>query len=137
MNHRFARLFSVMTVCSFLAVIGCSSVNVALDPTSIQNRERFRQDYRACQEIAETYDLSGDIATNSVLGAAVGATTVAGIATAIAGTVLMPAVPFIVAGGALGGGFGGGMTKSKENAARETILSDCLKDKGYKTFRAQ
>jgi hypothetical protein len=125
------------TVCSLLAITGCSSINVAIDPTSIKDREQYQQDYRACQEIAETYDLSGDTAANSVLGAAAGATTVAGIATAVAGAVFLPAIPFIIAGGALGGGLGGGLTKSKENEARGAILSNCLEDRGYKAFRAR
>jgi hypothetical protein len=127
----------MMTVCSLLTVTGCSSVNIAIDPKSIQDREQFQQDYRTCQEIAETYDLSGDVAANSALGAAAGATVVAGVATAIAGAVFLPAIPFIIAGGALGGGVGGGVTKSKESAAHESILSDCLEDKGYKAFRTR
>ena len=120
-----------------LLVSGCaSSVNVAVDPASIKDRARFNQDYKACQDIAKTYDLSNDTGTNAAMGAAAGAVGVAGIATAIAGAVFAPAIPFIIAGGAAGGGLAGGMTKQKESEARENILSECLSERGYKAFGA-
>ena len=120
-----------------LLVSGCaSSVNVAVDPASIKDRARFNQDYKACQDIAKTYDLSNDTGTNAAMGAAAGAVGVAGIATAIAGAVFAPAIPFIIAGGVAGGGLAGGMTKQKESEARESILSGCLSERGYKAFGA-
>ena len=76
--------------------------------------------------------MSGDTGKNAALGAAAGAVGVAGIATAIAGAVFLPAIPFIIAGGVAGGG----MTKQKENEARENILSNCLTERGYKAFGA-
>jgi len=116
---------------------GCaSSVMVAVDPGSIKDKAKFDQDYKLCQEIAKTYDLSNDTATNAVLGGAAGAVGVAGIATAIAGAVFLPAIPFIIAGGVAGGGLSGGITKQKESEARENILSGCLTERGYKAFGA-
>ena len=116
---------------------GCaSSVTVAVDPGSIKDKAKFDQDYKLCQEVAKTYDLSNDTATNAVLGGAAGAVGVAGIATAIAGAVFLPAIPFIIAGGVAGGGLSGGITKQKESEARENILSGCLTERGYKAFGA-
>ena len=120
-----------------MVISGCaSSVNVAVDPASINDKAKFDQDYKACQDIAKTYDLSNDTGSNAAMGAAAGAVGVAGIATAIAGAVFAPAIPFIIAGGAAGGGLAGGMTKQKESEARENILSGCLSERGYKAFGA-
>jgi hypothetical protein len=114
---------------------GCAtSINVAVDPKSISDRSKFDADYKECQQIAETYDLTKDTQTNAVLGAAAGSAAVAGIATAVAGAVFAPAIPFIIAGGAAGGGLGGGLTKSKESEAREKIMGQCLNSRGYQSF---
>jgi len=128
-------------ICAMLSVAtlvaGCaSSVNVAVDPGSINDKAKFEQDYKLCQDVAKTYDLSQDTGTNAALGAVAGAVGVAGIATAVAGAIFAPAIPFIIAGGAAGGGVGGGMTKQKESEARENILSNCLTERGYKAFGA-
>ncbi len=118
-------------------ISGCAStVHVAIDPSSIKDRAKFDEEYKLCQDVAKTYDLSQDTANNAVLGAAAGGVAVAGIATAIAGAVFAPAIPFIIAGGAAGGGLAGGVTKTKETEARENILASCLGEKGYKAFGA-
>jgi len=116
-------------------VTGCAtSINVAVDPKSISDRSKFDADYKECQQIAQTYDLTSDTQINTVVGAAAGSAAVAGIATAVAGAVFAPAIPFIIAGGAAGGGLGGGLTKSKETAAREKIMGQCLNSRGYQSF---
>jgi hypothetical protein len=135
------KLISKKTICATLtlslALSGCaSSVNVAIDPSSIQNKTKFDADYKQCQDIAKTYDLSQDTGTNAALGAVAGGAVVAGVATAVAGAIFAPAIPFILAGAALGGGVTGGFTKSKESEAREAILADCLNQRGYKAFGA-
>ena len=122
-------------VLTALALTGCmSSVHVAVDPGSILDKKKFDQDYKLCQTVAKTYDLSLDTGVNAALGATAGATTVAGIATAVSGAIFAPAIPFIIAGAVMGGGTGGGMTKAKESRARENILTDCLTERGYKAF---
>lgn len=133
MKIQFKRLGAAVMVLSFLGACA-SSVTVAVDPGSIKNRAKFDEDYKLCQEVAKTYDLSSDTGSNAVLGATAGAVGVAGIATAVAGAVFWPAIPFIIAGGIAGGGLGGGLTKQKENEARENILSRCLTERGYKAF---
>ncbi|MEI6318269.1 MAG: hypothetical protein WCS09_07135 [Pseudomonadota bacterium] len=124
----------IMLISVFM-ISGCvSSVNVAVDPASIKDHAKFKEDYQACQDLANTYDLSSDTAANAALGATAGAVGVAGIATAIAGAVFWPAIPFIVAGGVMGGGVGGGITSQRESEARENIFSSCLNDRGYRAF---
>jgi hypothetical protein len=129
------KIATLLSVVMFIS--GCaSSVTVAVDPGSIKDKAKFDIDYKLCQDVARTYDLSGDTGKNAALGAAAGAVGVAGIATAVAGAVFLPAIPFIIAGGVAGGGVGGGVTKQKENEARENILSNCLTERGYKAFGA-
>jgi hypothetical protein len=128
-------------ICSLIAVAmlisGCaSSVIVAVDPGSIKDKGQFDKDYKLCQDVAKTYDLSSDTGTNAALGAAAGAVGVAGVATAVAGAIFWPAIPFIIAGGVAGGGVSGGLTKQKESEARENIMSSCLTERGYKAFGA-
>jgi hypothetical protein len=62
---------------------------------------------------------------------------VAGIATAVAGAVFWPAIPFIIAGSAVGGGAMAGHSKQKESKAREDILASCMTDRGYKAYTAK
>ena len=129
------KIASVLAAVMLLS--GCAaSVIVAVDPGSIKDKAKFDQDYKLCQNVAKTYDLSSDTGTNAALGAAAGAVGVAGVATAVAGAIFWPAIPFIIAGGAAGGGVSGGMTKQKESEARENILSSCLTERGYKAFGA-
>lgn len=119
-----------------LVISGCASTpQVVVDPKTIANAEKYDTDLKECQTIAATYDLSSKTAGSAAVGAVAGGAAVAGIATAVAGAVFWPAIPFIAAGTLLGGGTAGGLSKSKETAARENILSECLADKGYKTYK--
>ena len=114
---------------------GCSTtLNVAIDPASIKDKIKYNNDYDVCRQVAESYDLSGDTTKNAFLGAAAGGAVVAGVATAVAGAVFLPAIPFILAGTAAGGLTGGGFTKSKETSAREKIMAECMTQRGYKAF---
>jgi outer membrane lipoprotein SlyB len=123
----------VVSLILIISLIGCASgPQIVVDPKSITDNEKYTKDMEECQTIAQTYDLS--VESNAVLGAAAGGVAVAGVATAVAGAVFAPAIPFIIAGALLGGGAGGGMTKAKETKAREKILSQCLAERGYKTY---
>lgn len=115
---------------------GCASApQVAIDPKSIKDTAKYSRDMDECRAVASSYDLSEGAGKNAAVGAAAGAATVAGIATAVAGAVFAPAIPFIVAGGAAGGTAGAGMTKSSETAARESILAECMTERGYKAYK--
>ena len=128
------KLFPILILTTIIFQ-GCSTtLNVAVDPGSITDRIKYNNDHDTCRKVAETYDLSGDTTKNAAVGVAAGAIGVAGIATAVAGAVFWPAIPFIIAGGVAGGATGGGMTKSKETSAREKIMAECLTQRGYKAF---
>ena len=75
--------------------------------------------------------------TKTVGGAAIGTAAVAGIATAVAGAVFLPAIPFMIAGGLAGGGLWGASASKDEQEVREGVLTGCLSDKGYKVYGAR
>lgn len=119
-----------------LLISSCASTpQVVIDPRSINSEAKYQKDLNECYSIARSYDLSDSTNRNAVIGATTGGFTVAGVATAVAGSVFLPAVPFIVAGAIAGGTAGGGLTKSGETASRENILADCMTDRGYKAYR--
>lgn len=115
---------------------GCASApQVVIDPRSINSEAKYQKDMNECHSIARSYDLSDSTNRNAIIGASAGGVAVAGVATAVAGAVFLPAVPFIVAGATAGGIAGGGLTKSGETTSREKILADCMTDRGYKAYR--
>lgn len=116
-------------------VAGCASKpQVAVDPKSIGDVAKFNKDKDECTAVATTYDLGEKSTKNAVIGGTAGAVGVAGIATAVAGAVFLPAVPFIIAGGAAGATAGGGLTKMEETKVRENILAQCMSERGYKIY---
>lgn len=118
-----------------VALSGCASkLQVIVDPASITDETKYQKDMDECHRLAKSYDLSDTARTNALLGAAGGGIVVAGVATAVAGAVFLPALPFIAAGVAAGGLAGGGLTKSGETSAREKIWAECMKDRGFRTY---
>jgi len=122
---------------SMLSLVGCTSVNVVVDHSSIQNQARFERDAAQCRQLAESYDLKNDKVVSSLVGAGGGAVTTVGLASAIIGTLYVPSTPFMVAGTLGGGGLGGGWMSYKESAAQEKILTQCLIRKGYRAYSAE
>ncbi len=128
--------FSLLAV--LIALTGCASKpQVAVDPKSITDVQKYNKDKDECTAVAASYDLGEKAGKNAMIGGAAGAVGVAGIATAVAGAVFLPAVPFIVAGGAAGATAGGGMTKMEETKARENILAQCMTERGYKVYASK
>ncbi len=125
----FAVAASLVTACA-------SRPQIAVDPRSIANQAKYEQDLNECTSVAENYDLTEGTAKTAIVGAAAGGGAAAGVAAAVAGAIFWPAIPFI-AGAALVTATGsGGLVKVKEADARETILADCMTERGYKTFKA-
>ena len=115
--------------------VGCaSSPQLVYDPASIENQAKFEADQNACIEIARNYDLTGEKAGKAFAGAAIGGTAVAGVATAVAGAIFWPAIPFIAAGAAAGGGIWGSKVSKEEAAARNHILFQCMEKRGYDVY---
>jgi hypothetical protein len=124
---------TLVVLISFLS--GCASTpQVAVDPKSIKDVVKFEKDKDECTAVATSYDLSEKVGANTAVGAVAGGAAVAGIATAVAGAIFLPALPFIAAGTFFGGGLGGGLSKQEETQAREKILAECMTERGYKTY---
>jgi len=135
MMHIFKKVTATLLI---TALAGCSSgPQVVVDPKSITDTGKYKTDNAECTAIAKNYDLSGNAVANGVVGAAAGGVAVGGIATAVAGAIFWPAIPFIIAGSAVGGGAMAGHSKQKESKAREDILASCMTDRGYKAYTAK
>lgn len=86
-----------------LFITSCASNDqfLVVDPSTVKDEKKLDIDREQCIQIAAQFDLGGEVAGKAVAGAAIGSMAVAGIATAVAGAVFAPAMPFIIAGGAL------------------------------------
>lgn len=135
MSSKAIRLTACVLAISLIG--GCASrPQIAVDPRTVPNQAKYEQDLNECTAVAENYDLTEGTAKTAIVGAAAGGGAAAGVAAAVAGAIFWPAIPFI-AGAALVTGTGsGGVVKVKEAEARETILSDCMTERGYKTYKA-
>ena len=126
-----------MVISTFVTACASSTPRIAVDPNSIKDQAEYNKAYDSCLSLAKTVDLNDETVMKSVAGAAVGTAAVAGIATAVAGAVFAPAIPFMIAGGLAGGGLWGSSSSKEEKQAREVILAQCLSDKGYKVYGAR
>ena len=118
-------------------VVACASKpQIAVDPRSVVNQEKYEQDLSECTGVAENYDLTEGTAKTAIVGAAAGGGAAAGVAAAVAGAIFWPAIPFIAGAAVVTATGSGGVVKVKEADARETILADCMTERGYKTFKA-
>ena len=102
--------------------------------SQVEDMEQYNQDLDQCTQLAITIDLDSEAAIKSLAGAAAGGVAVAGIATAVAGAVFLPALPFIAAGAALGGGALGAGVSAKEKKQRNQIFGNCMRDRGYRAY---
>lgn len=135
MKPSFKKSIGTLIIVSMLSACA-SKPQIAVDPRTIANQAKYEQDLNECTAVAENYDLTEGTAKTAIIGAAAGGGAAAGVAAAVAGAIFWPAIPFI-AGAALVVGTGsGGVVKVKEADARETILSDCMTERGYKTYKA-
>jgi len=104
------------------------------DPTVVDNSQvsdmkKYNIDLEQCKGLAKTIDLRSEGATKALAGAEAG-----GVATAVAGAVFLPAIPFILAGSALGGGAWVASIGAKKTKQRNKIFGSCMRDRGYKAY---
>jgi len=126
----------LVTILSIFYLTGCSSnePRVVTDMTKIKDRQKFKYDKEQCIKIAKEIDLSSEAAEKALGGAALGAGAVAGSAALVYGAVFAPAIPFILAGGLAGGGLADNSVSEEEEDARNSILAQCMTDRGYKVY---
>lgn len=125
------------TICLCLSavMVGCaSSPQVVVDPQSITDGVKYNRDMAECKTISENYDASSATAGSAMLGAGAAIGTAA-LVLATGGLYLLPAGAAAAGGG--GAAIGGGISKSKENEARERIWADCLTGRGYKAYTSK
>lgn len=122
---------------SFFFVACSNQPRIVVNQATVEDQEQYVKDFDLCYDIAKTIDLGDETALKSIAGAAVGGTAVAGVATAVAGAVFAPAIPFIVAGSLAGGGLWGASSSKEERIARERIVTQCLRGKGYEVYSAR
>ena len=122
---------------SFFVVACSSQPRIVVNQATVKDQEQYVKDFDLCYDIAKTIDLTDETALKSIAGAAVGGTAVAGVATAVAGAVFAPAIPFIVAGSLAGGGLWGASSSKEEQIARERVMTQCLRGKGYEVYSAR
>ena len=129
----------IVVAATLLLVSACSSTSpkIAVDPSSISDQATYDKDYEFCLDLAKTIDIGDEKMMKAVGGAAIGTAAVAGVATAVAGAIFLPAIPFMIAGGLAGGGLWGASASKEEQEAREGVLTGCLGDKGYKVYGAR
>jgi len=120
-----------------ILLVGCSEEyepTVVVDNSQVSDMKKYNTDLEQCKGLAKTIDLKSEAALKSLAGATAGGMAVAGVATAVAGAVFLPAMPFIVAGSALGGGVMGAGISAKEAKQRNKIFGSCMRDRGYKSY---
>ena len=101
--------FNLSIVISALIIASCASNSpmMVVDPASVTDEKKVIVDREECYQLALNIDLGDETLAKSIGGAALGSAGVAGVAALAYGAVFAPAIPFIIAGGAAGGGLWG------------------------------
>ena len=81
-------------VATLLVLGGCSSApRIVVNQSTVTDSAKYDADFEACYTIAKSFDLNDEKALKGIAGAAIGGTAVAGVATAVAGAVLLQPFP--------------------------------------------
>lgn len=129
-----SKIIFLSTVIIFLVSCATSQSLYVIDPKTIENEAKLKVDEAECFQLAKTIELDDEKASKTVAGIALGAGGAAGAAALAFGAVFPPAIPFIAAAGALGGGLYGASASDKEKAYRTNVLQQCLEERGYKLY---
>ena len=127
----------ILGIISISLLTGCMKEyepNVVIDNSKVEDMEKYNLDKEQCSNLATTIDLDSEAAVKALAGATGAGVAVAGVATAVAGAVFLPALPFIVAGSALGGGAMAAGVSAKEAKQRNTVFGQCMRDRGYQAY---
>ena len=128
------RLFNYLSLILLLASCVSREPSLIVDPASIKDQEKVVRDREECFQIASNIDMSDEAVAKGVGGALLGGGAVAGAAALAYGAVFAPAIPFIIAGGAAGGGLWGASATKEEKEIKERILKECMEDRGYRVY---
>ncbi len=128
MKLLFLLLIFILTSCT------SREPTLIVDPASVMDKEKVVKDREECFQIAANIDMSDEAIAKGVGGALLGGGAVAGAAALAYGAVFAPAIPFIIAGGAAGGGLWGASATEEEKEIKERILKECMEDRGYRVY---
>ena len=128
-----------LTIISVFLAVSCASNTpmMVVDPDSVKDEKQVVVDREECYQLAATIDMGDEIVAKSLGGAAIGSASVAGLAALVYGAVFLPALPFILAGGAAGGSLWGKSASDAEKKYRNNIMQQCMIDRGYKVYIAE
>ncbi len=126
--HRSIALLAAFSIATGACTTTQQRVENRVDPASITDNERYRQDVQECTYLADRSqgETNQDRATRGVVGGLLGAATGAAIGAAVGGG------SGAATGAAIGGTTGvvGGAVTAKGN--RDEVIRNCLINRGYK-----
>ena len=128
------KFFNYLFILLFLASCASREPTLIVDPASVKDSDKVVHDREECFQIAANIDMSDEAVAKGVGGALLGGGAVAGAAALAYGAVFAPAIPFIIAGGAAGGGLWGASATKEEKAIKDRILKECMEDRGYRVY---
>ena len=124
-------LYKIFISSLFLISSCASDPKITIDPKSVKDIGKYQIDLKECKDIAMNFENKDAQVKSAALGAAGVVGTIGAIA-ATGGLYLLPAGAALFGGG--GAAIGSGITKSKQNDARQKIWSDCMNKRVYVAY---
>ena len=128
------KFFNYLFIILLLASCASREPSLIVDPASVKDPDKVVSDREECFQIAANIDMSDEAVAKGIGGALLGGGAVAGAAALAYGAVFAPAIPFIIAGGAAGGGLWGASATKEEKVIKDRILKECMEDRGYRVY---
>lgn len=128
------KIITYIIIILFLTSCASRAPQLIVDPASVKDPDKVVIDREECYQIAANIDMSDEAVAKGIGGALLGGGAVAGAAALVYGAVFAPAIPFIIAGGAAGGGLWGASATKEEKAIKDRILRECMIDRGYRVY---
>jgi len=126
-----SHLYKIFILSLFLISSCASDPKITIDPKSVKDIGKYQIDLKECKDIAMNFENKDAQVKSAALGAAGVVGTIGAIA-ATGGLYLLPAGAVLFGGG--GAAIGSGLTKSKQNDARQKIWADCMNKRGYDAY---
>ena len=115
------QFLTILLIAVMLSACSVAPPKVAVAPASIDDEEKYRRIYEECLATAQTADLADKKALDVAAGAVLGVEAAATIASSA--SLMVPAIPFMMAGALVGGSVFNDATSKEERQAREGGLA--------------
>ena len=126
-----ANYFKFLILILFLLGSCASDPKITVDPKSVSDMDKYQKDLKECKDIAMNFENKDAQGKSAILGGAAAVGTTAAIL-ATGGMYLLPSGAALFGGG--GAALGTGVSKSKQNDARQKIWSECMNKRGYEAY---